>query len=64
MEAKRGELEEQKIFRGEQNDYRGQLENLLQHFNEQVSKVEALQKELVLHVHPCIQTPDISQGFW
>ena len=33
-EATREELEdEQKILRGEQNDYREQLENLLEHFN-------------------------------
>ena len=37
-EAKREELEDkQKLLRGEQNDYRGQLENLLEHFNEQVA---------------------------
>ena len=42
-EAKREEFEdEQKILRGEQNDYMGQLENLLEHFNEQVAKVKLL----------------------
>ena len=62
-EAKSGGLEEeQKTLRGEQDDYRGQLENLLEHFNEQVAKVKALQKELVPSVHLSIQTPNQSQG--
>ena len=33
-EAKREDLEDkEKLLRGEQNDYRGQLENFLEHFN-------------------------------
>ena len=62
-EAKRKELEaEQKVLREEQNDYRGQLENLLGHFNEQVAKIKALQKESVPSVCSSIQTPNQSQG--
>ena len=51
-EAKREELkDQQKILRGEQNDYRGQTENLLEHFNEQVAKVKQLQIESAPSVH-------------
>ena len=39
-----------------QNDYRGQLENLLEHFNEQVAKVKLLQRELAPSVCSDIQT--------
>ena len=36
-EAEREELEDkQKLLRREQNDYGGQLENLLEHFSQQV----------------------------
>ena len=62
-EPKREELEdEQKILRGEQNDYKGQLENLLEHFNEQVAKVELLQRESAPSVCSDIQTPNQAQG--
>ena len=51
-EAKREELEDkQKLLRGVQNDYRGELENLLEHFNEQVAKVELPWNESALSVH-------------
>ena len=63
MEVKREDLEaEQKVLREEQNNYKGQLENLLEHFNKQVAKVEVLQKEFVPSVHSSIQTPNQSQG--
>ena len=62
-EAKREELEdEQKILRGEQNDYKGQLENLLEHFNKQVVDVKLLQREFAPSVHSDIQTLNQSQG--
>ena len=62
-EAKREELEdEQKILRGEQNDYRGQLESLLKCFKEELAKVKLLQRELAPSVHLDIQTLNQSQG--
>ena len=62
-EAKTEELEDkQKLLTGEQNDYRGQLENLFECFNDQVAKVELLQNESAPSVHSDIQTPKPSQG--
>ena len=62
-EAKREELEDdQKLLRGEQDDYRGQLENLLEHFNEQAANVELLWKESAPSVCSDIQTPNQSDG--
>ena len=62
-EAKREELEDkQKLLIGEQNDYRGQLENLLEQFNEQVAKAELLQNETAPTVCSDIHTPNPSQG--
>ena len=51
-EAKREELEDkQKLIRGEEKDYRGQLENLLEHFNEQVAMVKCFGMNLpLLHI--------------
>ena len=54
--------DKQKLLRGEQNDYRGQLENLLDHFNEQVAKVKLLWNESIPTVHYDIHTPNLSQG--
>ena len=62
-EAKRQQLEdEHKILRGEQNEYKGQLESSLEHFNEQVAKVKLLQRESAPSVLSDIQTPNQSQG--
>ena len=62
-EAKTEELkDEQKILRGEQNDYMGQLENLLKSLNEQVAKVELLQRESAPSMCSDIQMPNQSQG--
>ena len=58
----RNQKDKQKLLRGEQNDYRGQLENLLEWFNEQVAKVELLLKESTPTVHLDIHTPNPSQG--
>ena len=61
--AKRDELEDkQNLLRGEQNDYRGQLDVLLEHFNEQVAKVELLWNEYTPTVHLDVHTPNPSQG--
>ena len=61
--AKSEELkDEQKFLRGEQNDYRRQLENLFEHFNEQVAKVELLQRELALSMCSDIQMTNQYQG--
>ena len=46
----------------EQNDYRGQLKSLLEHFNKQVDKVKLLQRESILSMYSAIQTPNQSEG--
>ena len=62
-EAKKDKLEDkQKFLRGEKNDYTGQLEELLECFNEQVAKVKLLQNESTPSVHSDIHTPNWSQG--
>ena len=59
-EAVREELEDkQKLLRGEQSDYRGQLEHLLECFNDHV---ELFHNESAPTVHSDIHTPNPSQG--
>ena len=62
-EAKIEELEDkQNLLRGKQNNYRGQLVDLLELFNEQVATVKLLQNESAPTVCPDIHTPNPSQG--
>ena len=62
-DTKREALEDkQNLLKGEQNNYRGQLEGLLEQFSEQVAKVELLLNESAPTVNPDTQTPNLPQG--